>query len=796
MNFYDFNEIRERGDCLQFASAFFGCTPNREGRCQALWRGGDGYNVAISDHEWYDHTQKEGGGIMELCMIAKNVDIQQAQQILGDWLHLTPKMIKQPLIMTSARYDSLIADGYAETIRYPYYDLAGNMVHFVARFEHPTKSKEFMQGTPKGWGLRDVAPILYRQDRWVHAECVAIVEGEKDADTVNDALGLPSTTNCGGAEKWRPEYADQFAGKKVVIIRDNDEAGEAHALRVCRELKDTALELKVICPSHAPKGDVSDWVNLENGTTEALIEMIREAVAIDPSSLVEVDLLKEAAKEANKYPFRNFRIEKKAIGSEVKNVKVPRRIGDLIKEINTRFCGFPRKVGDSKYLFDHDRETGHIVYIEKASSMISWIGRKSQHTVDWARGEGFVEKSELFEGILAEAPSYEAISYVPDWPKRDDVYYAHDALPEPSEDFKFFNEFVEFFSPATEAYKILMKGFICMPLWYIEGIPRPGFTFDSIDGAGAGKTTMVELIAKLYDGTAIRTNPQQLRNNYEDLTKRLVSTTGRIARVLLCDNVTGRFECPELADMMTAECISGKAPYGRGEESRPNNLTYAITANSATMDNDLSDRCYFIKVKRPSRSSKWKTSVLQYIKRNRYQIIADIIAMLEQGTQLEGQPVTRFPEFEESILRAVCKDRPEFDLAIETLSVARADANVEAEYATRAEEEFQTFMLREMDLRVQPGNENIFILGTLAELWMREIFSFDEIKGNLMQTLRGFAKNNHTDKFSGHIERMCFDSGGKETRRRGILWVGDPSRVNDKPDHVIGLKGKKAIQLI
>ncbi len=59
-------------------------------------------------------------------------------------------------------------------------------------------------------------------------EPVFIVEGEKDADTLA-SLGLVATTNPGGAGKWRREYNGYLASRKVIILPDNDEAGENHA---------------------------------------------------------------------------------------------------------------------------------------------------------------------------------------------------------------------------------------------------------------------------------------------------------------------------------------------------------------------------------------------------------------------------------------------------------------------------------------------------------------------------------------------------------------------------------------
>jgi len=787
MKFYAFDEIRANGDCLQFVQSVLGYEVDRDGRCQAIWRGGDGFNVSLEKDKWFDHKAKEGGGIIELCMLAKfSGDMQAAQNFLGEWLHLSPKLEKQKMPARSARYDELINQGFKETKRYGYEDLEGNLVHFVARFEHPDKEKEFMQGNPRGWGLHDVTPILYRMKDWVHSSFVVVVEGEKDVDTLIDDLRIPATTNCGGADKWRPEYAELFKGKSVIVCRDNDEAGETHAWRVCRELKDTAARIVIVCPSKKPKGDVTDWKNDEGGTAEKLMELAKNATFIDLTRLEGIDPVVEEAKRANQKSLANFTEFKVMQGNKAVAIKEPRQISAVIDDVHKRFLGFPRRVGDSKYMFDHDRDSKSIVYLHNPSSLMSWIGRKSKRSVSWAQGDALITKSELFEGLCAEAQRYESISMVPDWPKRDDVYYAHDPLPDPTPGFQFFNNFVDFFAPASDAYRTLLKAFICAPLWYMRGIPRPGWIIDSEHGAGTGKTTMVELIAKLYGSSPIKTNRQQLRTDVESITKRVVSTAGRLARILLVDNVTNDFCSAELSDFMTAETISGIAPYGRGEETRPNNLTYVITSNSASVDNDLSDRCYFVKVQKPTRSSTWKRDVLDYIAKNQMAIIADIIGMLKTSEHLTDAPVTRFPEFEETILRGVCADDEEYHDAIEILMESKSDSNVEDEHAKTLEDEFHA---RILDEGFQPGMEYLFLRGDVVKHWMDDIFGY-EAGGNKVQYLRNLVKNGLTTRFSVKPDR--FPSRGR-FRRRGIMW--QPLEANDSRPKIIGMKGKKVIEI-
>src|SRR5262249_45750248 len=106
----------------------------------------------------------------------------------------------------------------------------------VVRFE----PKDFRQRRPDGnggwtWSLGETRRVLYRLPQIATAirrgEAVYIVEGEKDAHTLGER-GLTATTNPGGANKWRPDYADPLRGADVVIIGDNDQAGRDHVAKV------------------------------------------------------------------------------------------------------------------------------------------------------------------------------------------------------------------------------------------------------------------------------------------------------------------------------------------------------------------------------------------------------------------------------------------------------------------------------------------------------------------------------------------------------------------------------------
>lgn len=166
--------------------------------------------------------------------------------------------------------------GKALAALYPYQDEKGRELYCKARFADKDMAvivADRQAGAFKA-GRCGAPPTLYRLPGLLAAvqagETVFYVEGEKDADTLA-RLGLPATT-AGGANDWRKEYAAYFQGARVVILPDNDEAGQKLAQAVARDLGGVAAAVKVVPTSKAPHGDVTDWLG-EGHTKEALLKL-------------------------------------------------------------------------------------------------------------------------------------------------------------------------------------------------------------------------------------------------------------------------------------------------------------------------------------------------------------------------------------------------------------------------------------------------------------------------------------------------------------------------------------------
>ena len=156
-------------------------------------------------------------------------------------------------------------------VTFDYLDETGGLLFQVVR----KPRKKFLQRRPDGnggwiWKLDGVRRVLYRLPDFGARpdDRVFVVEGEKDCDRLHSE-GLLSTTNPGGAGKWRTEYCQALEGRDVIIVPDNDDPGHDHAQMVASSLAGIAKSIKVLdLPGVPEKGDVSDWLQAGHSVDE------------------------------------------------------------------------------------------------------------------------------------------------------------------------------------------------------------------------------------------------------------------------------------------------------------------------------------------------------------------------------------------------------------------------------------------------------------------------------------------------------------------------------------------------
>jgi 5S rRNA maturation endonuclease (ribonuclease M5) len=177
------------------------------------------------------------------------------------------------------------SNGKAEISKtYGYTDEQGNLLYQVVRMI----PKDFRQRKPKPgggweWKVGNVRRVPYRLPELLSAkpeETIFVVEGEKDVGNLVK-LGLVATCNAGGAdsgkgEKWLPEFAQHFRGRRVAILPDKDSPGRKHAQHVAAGLQGIAAEIRVVELPGAYGKDVSDWIEA-GGTVEELLRIVEAA---------------------------------------------------------------------------------------------------------------------------------------------------------------------------------------------------------------------------------------------------------------------------------------------------------------------------------------------------------------------------------------------------------------------------------------------------------------------------------------------------------------------------------------
>lgn len=169
-------------------------------------------------------------------------------------------------------------------------------------------------------GRGGINPPLYKQELLnnIADHTIYIVEGEKDADTMTDKVGLLAVSAPDGAtkgskgKKWDNRFTPLFKDLNVAIIPDNDEAGKNFASLVANELLTVAHSVKVLdlCTEWEnlkEKGDITDIYENEQPsrnktvaqTVKYKIEALKDCTTAVTEPLTQAEDTETKAPESN-----------------------------------------------------------------------------------------------------------------------------------------------------------------------------------------------------------------------------------------------------------------------------------------------------------------------------------------------------------------------------------------------------------------------------------------------------------------------------------------------------------------
>jgi hypothetical protein len=131
--------------------------------------------------------------------------------------------------------------------------------------------------------MPDTRLVLYRLPELLAANIEApvfLVEGEKDVETLRN-LGFVATCTV-STSVIDPEWLSPLAGRRVVVVADNDCTGRRHAASQAGWLACGGVRsLRVLWPGEGgydvgDSGDISDWLRDNEHPREALIALCKK----------------------------------------------------------------------------------------------------------------------------------------------------------------------------------------------------------------------------------------------------------------------------------------------------------------------------------------------------------------------------------------------------------------------------------------------------------------------------------------------------------------------------------------
>lgn len=167
-----------------------------------------------------------------------------------------------------------------EVDRFNYYDRNGKLLYYRIRVE-PGKNgrkKDFYPVNPANGKLeRPCAPVLYNLQDVVKAELVFICEGERKANVLKRWEYVGTCFDGGASSPINPEMVGILSNKVIIILPDNDEAGEKYKNNIIDAMWGKAEQIKVVSlPDLEEKGDIVDWVKIPGNDKELFNKILRE----------------------------------------------------------------------------------------------------------------------------------------------------------------------------------------------------------------------------------------------------------------------------------------------------------------------------------------------------------------------------------------------------------------------------------------------------------------------------------------------------------------------------------------
>lgn len=462
--------------------------------------------------------------------------------------------------------------------------------------------------------------------------------------------------------KWDSKRGNETYGQRTI----------REAIARCREVYVSGME----------EADVEAYLEQFNGFAPGSIKSRVNTNAAEPDDGESDDAPQESSKSkrSTRKPYVTNAVRQVVDGEERPCYVSPQVMSATLFEGTG---GWPKSANGMLFVRQDHREADEefrlpdrrdVRFLVTTNALHAWIHEnvdlhftQSRTVRKGERHVSPVTKGEFYEHVISAAERYSAVELLPHHPPVEDVYYWECKLPEPTGEA--LKELRDHLNAETEEDRDLMIAALLTPGWGGPPGSRPAFVFTSMHGRGAGKTKTAELFAEIWGGFVSVSEDE----DWQQVKTRLLSDESLTNRIVMIDNLKGRLSRSGLEAAITSVRIDGRRLYV-GQASRPNLLTWYITANTPELSRDLSERSVVIKVGQPKHGFDFDGWRRKFVSENRPHIIADIMAVIRGDDQCDISkiPADRWRMWQRGILAKmpngadlaakIIDSRPEVDM--------------------------------------------------------------------------------------------------------------------------------------
>lgn len=543
-----------------------------------------------------------------------------------------------------------------------YLDDAGVHVGSVIRWDIPggktIRPVSRRDGQWRSEGMQSPRP-LYRLPEVKAADRIVVTEGEKAADAAV-SLGYSATTSSQGSQSAKQTDWSRLAGKEVVILPDNDEAGRKYSADVAEillELDPPATVRIVNLPDLPDGGDIADLVeaagvaglaDLKSRVDVLIVDAPLVARAEAPSARQEDDKPKIWLATAERPRVTDQSLAVLAEdhfergGMIVRCIPSSRGTTIHIVTVEAVEDALNRRITFATWKEDEEEANGGS---EEKQTAPAWLSKTIVGIQTWA----FIRPLEgVHHGPFLRAdgsiggirPGYDAASRCwidtrDDWTAletpttRLQVDEAIAILREVIAEFPFESEVSESVWIALILTRLARSAFYG---------PSPMFTIDATT-PGSGKTMLARLAGLIADGRT--PGVMSFSESEGEMRKVITSMLMAGATFLIFDNVAGLVKSPTLDRLLTATEWEDRILQGNKIAKVSNTSVPVLTANNAEFHGDTLRRSLFLRLaplqERPEERTFRIENLDEYVSQHRPRLLIAAMRILQWHVQC-GRP--------------------------------------------------------------------------------------------------------------------------------------------------------------